>query len=204
MPKSSRKKSSGSESEQEVKKQTKPAAKKMKIDPKSFATPQIHSLTKALPTRSATNTLVFEDFPSFSPNLSPKEILQLGSFGGTYFRTIHSSITGKTYSDAHKEFPADWFAGLDIAKAITAKVYVKAHNTYKIDCGGGLDMWEESGWIRDIDPFGWFQWYCRFYLGRRSDDDERQVARGLGVFGPTGDLNYFFSYERSMASKSDK
>jgi hypothetical protein len=49
-----------------------------------------------------------------------------------------------------------------------------------------LNMWEGSGWIRDIDPYGWFHWYCRFYLGRRTSDDARQISRGLGVFGPTG------------------
>jgi len=45
-------------------------------------------------------------------------------------------------------------------------------------------MWEGSGWISDIDPYGWFQWYCRFYMGRRSTDDDRQIARGMGVMGP--------------------
>mmetsp|Transcript_5217 Transcript_5217/g.10168 ORF Transcript_5217/g.10168 Transcript_5217/m.10168 type:complete len:137 (-) Transcript_5217:318-728(-) len=47
-------------------------------------------------------------------------------------------------------------------------------------------MWETSGWISSQDPFGWFQWYCRFYLGRRSSDDERQLKRGMGVIGPKG------------------
>jgi hypothetical protein len=47
-------------------------------------------------------------------------------------------------------------------------------------------MWESSGWITHIDPYGWFQWYCRFYQGRRTSDDERQISRGLGVMGKTG------------------
>jgi 1-acyl-sn-glycerol-3-phosphate acyltransferase len=47
-------------------------------------------------------------------------------------------------------------------------------------------MWEDSGWITKIDPYGWFMWYCRFYLGRRSSDDDRQIGRGNGVFGPSG------------------
>ena len=51
---------------------------------------------------------------------------------------------------------------------------------------GDLNMWETSGWIKDIDPYGWFQWYCRFYLGRRCSDDERQIKRGLGVIGKKG------------------
>ena len=59
-------------------------------------------------------------------------------------------------------------------------------NTYGVTCGGGLDMWERNGWIADCDPYGWFQWYCRFYLGRRCSDDERQIQRGNGVMGPRG------------------
>ena len=55
----------------------------------------------------------------FRPNLSPKQVLQMGSFGGTYFRPIFSSVTGKVHKDAYKEFPEDWFEGLDIKKQIT-------------------------------------------------------------------------------------
>ena len=56
-------------------------------------------------------------------------------------------------------------------------------------------MWESSGWITEVDPYGWFQWYCRFYLGRRCSDDERQVKRGLNVFGPSG------RWRRSLVNK---
>ena len=59
-------------------------------------------------------------------------------------------------------------------------------NTYKVKCGGDLDMWESSGWMRDSDPYGWFQWYCRFFQGRRCADDDRQVSRGLQCMGPKG------------------
>ena len=47
-------------------------------------------------------------------------------------------------------------------------------------------MWEESGWIKAQDPYGWFQWYCRFYRGRRSPDDDRQIQRWLNCAGPKG------------------
>ena len=139
-----------------------------------------------VPKKNKAGQLVFPDFPTFRPNLTPKEVLQAGSFGGTYFRPIKSSVTGLSYCNQHKEFPSDWFEGLDIKTQVCSSKYHASVNKYKVKCGGDLDMWEGSGWISDLDPYGWFQWYCRFYLGRRSTDDDRQIARGLGVCGPKG------------------
>lgn len=130
-------------------------------------------LRKPLPTRDAHRFLHFPDFPMFTPNLTPQEVLQAGSFGGTYFRPIYSSITKQHYRDQWQEFPADWFEGLKIPKHVASANYDNGLNTYKVSCGGDLKMWEESGWITEVDPYGWFQWYCRFYLGRRCSDDHR-------------------------------
>ncbi|XP_068755018.1 uncharacterized protein [Montipora capricornis] len=140
-----------------------------------------------LPKRDKHGKLVFADFPDFKPNMTPKEVLRAGSFGGTYFRPIYSSVTGKKYSaDVYKEFPADWFEGLKIKAHITSSVYRNEVNTYKVKCGGSLEMWESSGWIHKQDPYGWFQWYCRFYLGRRTEDDSRQVDRWKKCAGDKG------------------
>mmetsp|Transcript_50493 Transcript_50493/g.68664 ORF Transcript_50493/g.68664 Transcript_50493/m.68664 type:complete len:273 (-) Transcript_50493:293-1111(-) len=139
-----------------------------------------------VPKKDKHGTLVFKDHPEFTPNLTPGEVMQMGSFGGTYFRPIMSAVTNTTYKDAHKEFPADWFKGLNIKKQVISKAYLPEENMYGVKCGGDLDMWEGSGWISPIDPYGWFQWYCRFYLGRRSTDDERQIARGRGVMSDKG------------------
>ena len=135
---------------------------------------------------TSTSTIVFPDHPEFRPNLTPKEVIQLGSFGGTYFRVIKSGVTGQTYTDAWKEFPQDWFENLTISRAVSSRAYDVNVNSYKVSCGGDLKMWEESGWITEADPYGWFQWYCRFYLGRRCSDDDRQISRALGVMGPNG------------------
>lgn len=119
--------------------------------------------------------------------MTPKEVLQAGSFGGTYFRPIYSSVTGKQYKDeAFLELPKNWTDGLNIKKQVTSSKYDEVVNTYKVKCGGSLQMWEESGWIHKQDPYGWFQWYCRFYRGHRSADDERQVGRWLRCAGHTG------------------
>ena len=111
---------------------------------------------------------------NFAPNKTPIEIIKEGAFGGTYFRDIHSSINGKWYRNSWKEF--------DFLRDIDPKLYLSNYydinaNKYKIKCGTSLRFWENKGWIREQDPYGWFQWYCRYYLGRRSEDDERRVTR---------------------------
>lgn len=125
----------------------------------------------------------------FKPNRSPEEILRFGSFGGTYFRPIISAVTNVKYKSAEvlrDSLKPEWIKGLDTRKILTSSTYSTAVNKYKVKCGGSLGMWESSGWISDSDPYGWFQWYCRFYQGRRCTDDERQIGRWLKSAGPKG------------------
>ncbi|CAM9373032.1 unnamed protein product [Chrysoparadoxa australica] len=145
-----------------------------------------------LPVRNKKRELVFEGHPEFRPNLTPKQIMQMGSFGGTYFRPIKSSVTNKSYTKAWEEFPEDWFEGLNITTQVASRTYEKALNKFGVKCGGSLDMWESSGWIVEQDPYGWFQWYCRFYLGRRTDDDDRQIGRGNRAIGLLSTSPLFF------------
>ena len=111
---------------------------------------------------------------SFNPNKTPIEIIKEDAFGGTYFRDIYSSINGKWYRNSWKEF--NFLCDID-PKLYLSNYFDVNVNKYKIKCGTSLRFWENKGWIREQDPYGWFQWYCRYYLGRRSDDDERQIAR---------------------------
>lgn len=125
----------------------------------------------------------------FKPNRSPEEILRAGAFGGTYFRPIVSAVTNIKYrSDDVLESTVkpEWIQGLDRKTYLTSNTYSSSINKYKVKCGGSLGMWESSGWIADCDPYGWFQWYCRFYQGRRCSDDERQIGRWLKSAGPKG------------------
>lgn len=126
-------------------------------------------------------TIVFPDHPEFKPNLTPKDMFQAGIFGGTYYRPIHSSITGKKYNKAWEEFPSDWFSGLDVGKHVSSELCDKKINKYKETSGTSLEYWENRGWINKQDPYGWVQWYCRFYLGRRTNDDTRQIDRWLKI-----------------------
>lgn len=138
------------------------------------------------PTKNKQGNLVFEDSSLIYPNMTPKEVLQAGSFGGTYFRPIKSSVTGESHSGVWKELPSDWLEGLNIGRQISSTTYHTDVNTYGVKCGGSLEMWESSGWIDKQDPYGWFQWYCRYYLGRRTADDDRQISRWAKCTGVKG------------------
>ena len=124
----------------------------------------------------------------FKPNKTPKQVFTMGAFGGTYFRPIHSSVTGKDYtpSEAMRGLPKTWFEGIDHKTKLTSSKYDKKVNKYDVKCGSTLEAWENSGWINKQDPYGWFQWYCRYYNGRRTSDDERQIGRWLKLAGPNG------------------
>lgn len=104
-----------------------------------------------------------KDFdPEFRPDLTPKEMLALGVFGGKYM------------TDCREEFPANWFAD---AKLSPEKRDPEL-NYFKVDASQPLSVWREKGWIYEDDPRGWFQWYCRYYMGRRlPDEDSRQIKR---------------------------
>lgn len=165
----------------------------------------IKGSTEEIP-RDKDGKLIFKDSPEFKPNLTPKEVMQMGSFGGTYFRPIESSIAKEKYSGLWKEFPADWFENLNIKTQVSSPTYKNQVNKYQVKCGGSLQMWEESGWITKQDPYGWFQWYCRFYLGRRTEDDTRQIKRWLNCAGPKGRWknNLIGKCVRANLSYSDK
>lgn len=99
--------------------------------------------------------------PGFDPELTPKEMLELGVFGGKYM------------TDCQAEFPKAWFAK---AKLSPDKRNPKL-NYFGVSASKPLGYWKEKGWICPEDPRGWFQWYCRYYMGRRSPDDDRQIKR---------------------------
>jgi len=100
--------------------------------------------------------------PEFTPDLTPAEVLRLGVFCGKYM------------TDTKKEFPASWFKG--------AKLSPRGRdcslNFFGVDASQPLSVWLQMGWIHPDDPRGWFQWYCRYHMGRRMpDEDRRQIKR---------------------------
>lgn len=102
----------------------------------------------------------------FKPQLTPQQMLQLGVFGGLYF------------SDQPAEFPRDWFAQAQLS---TDKKAHKELNYFGVLASQSLAVWREKGWLHQDDPRGWFQWHCRYYLGRRHVDDQRQIKRWKAI-----------------------
>jgi hypothetical protein len=103
--------------------------------------------------------------PDFRPELTPKQLLELGVFGGRYM------------TDCRDEYPDDWFAD--------AKLNRDRHdqelNFFGVNASQPLAVWRAKGWVHLDDPRGWFQWYCRYYMGRRHPDDERQIKRWRAI-----------------------
>ena len=103
--------------------------------------------------------------PEFRPERTPRQMLELGVFGGRYL------------TDCPAEFPTSWFR--------RARLCPERHdpglNCFGVNASLPLSVWLEKGWIHPQDPRGWFQWYCRYYLGRRSADDGRQIARWKAI-----------------------
>ncbi len=101
----------------------------------------------------------------FEPELTPPELLRLGVFGGRYM------------TDCRDEFPRAWFTHARLC----AERHDPSLNLFRVNASQPLAVWRTKGWIARDDPRGWFQWYCRYYMGRRSLDDERQIKRWRAV-----------------------
>lgn len=102
---------------------------------------------------------------SFKPELTPPELLEMGVFGGKYM------------TDCAQEFPSSWFKNAKLSpQRRNAEL-----NYFGVNASQPLSVWRRNGWIYHEDPRGWFQWYCRYFVGRRCPDDERQIKRWRAV-----------------------
>lgn len=138
-----------------------------------------------MPSKNSYGEIVFADHPEFRPNLTPREIFSMGSFGGTYWRPIHSSVTGKDYKNVHKKYPSSWWSGIPNDWLTRDwNEYDKDINRYKVKVGTTLEFWESKHWITEYNPYGWVHWYCDFYAGKRGPDDKRQIDRWMKTAGP--------------------
>lgn len=142
----------------------------------------------SLPIRDELNVFHFDDHETFLPNKSPEEMIREGCFGGSYYRPLRSRKLGVTVRDDWKEdLPEQWISGLNVEQYLTSPEYDPAINKFKVACGQSIEEWEAAGWIsHEHDVRGWFQWYIRFFRGRRCEDDSRQISRWRKCVGETG------------------
>jgi hypothetical protein len=104
--------------------------------------------------------------PDFKPQLTPAQMLKLDVFGGKYM------------TDCRGEFPKSWFVGAKLSP----RYRDRARNFFGVDASQPLSEWKRKGWIHPDDPRGWFQWYCRYYMGRRMPaEDRRQINRWKAI-----------------------
>lgn len=158
------------------------------IESKTCPPPKRNKSTGELTFAKGEDSSIQSLLKDFHPNRTPEEVLRAGSFGGTYFRPITSAVTNVRYNPQavlKDTVRKEWIEGVPMSN-LTSVSYRAAINKYGVKCGGSLGMWESSGWIVDCDPYGWFQWYCRFYQGRRCSDDARQISRWCKSAGPKG------------------
>lgn len=119
----------------------------------------------------------------FQPELTPFQMLKMGVFGGKYM------------SDCKAEFPKNWFTNVSLCH----EFHNPKLNYFKVNASQSLAVWRNNGWIHPDDPRGWFQWYCRYYQGRRHDDDLRQIKRWRAMTRHLSQLKNHFTPIRAQA-----
>ena len=128
----------------------------------------------------------------FHPNITPIDVIKKGAFGGTYFRDIYSNVNNKWYKNSCNEFKE--LKDID-KKYYCSEFYDVSLNYYKVKVGTSLRFWESKGWMNELDPYRWFQWYSKCWKRRRSKGDIRQINKWKRI------VNRFVSISKKLNSK---
>lgn len=137
---------------------------------------------------------------AFYPNLTPRQVIEEGAFGGCYFGSTIEDPIEYDYETLFKYH----FEGLDKELYLGDK-YKPKSNKWKVRSGKDYRFWKDMGWIHKEDPYGWFEWWCKYDMGRRSEDDKRQIARWQDFCGPKGRWrNNIYSQLEKSARYSDR
>jgi len=121
----------------------------------------------------------FKDHKNFITDYTPLQMFKKGILGGAYFRDIYSSINGKQYKNRWKRY---FFLKNLKSTKYKNKIIDKKYNCYGVYASSSLETWENKGWIKKYDPYGWIEWYINFYYGRRIKDyDDWQIKRFLNL-----------------------
>ena len=117
----------------------------------------------------------------FYPMLTPREMVEAGAFGGCYFGLVIEEYTDYNYQELFDYH----FKGLDTSLYL-GETYKPKLNKHKIRSGMSYEYWKEMKWMHEDDPYGWFEWYCKYSMGRRHPDDDRQIRRWQDFCGHNG------------------
>jgi hypothetical protein len=117
----------------------------------------------------------------FHPNLTPRQVIEAGAFGGCYFGYPIEEYVVYDYDALFKYH----FEGLDKELYLGEKYNVKS-NKWKVRSGKDYEFWKSMNWMCEDDPYGWFEWWCKYDMGRRGNDDGRQIARWQDFCGKKG------------------
>lgn len=116
----------------------------------------------------------------FRPNLTPRQIIERGAFGGNYF-----GVDVGANLDDYKELFDYHFKGLDTSLYL-GETYKPRLNRFKVRSGMDYEYWKQMGWMHERDPYGWFEWYAKYDIGLRGNDDDRQISRWQDFTGNNG------------------
>jgi hypothetical protein len=137
---------------------------------------------------------------AFYPNLTPRQVIEEGAFGGCYFGSTIEDPIEYDYETLFKYH----FEGLDKELYLGDK-YKPKSNKWKVRSGKDYRYWKDMGWMHKEDPYGWFEWWCKYDMGRRSEDDKRQIARWQDFCGTKGRWrNNIYSQLEKSARYSDR
>lgn len=117
----------------------------------------------------------------FYPNLTPRQVIEAGAFGGCYFGYQIDERVDYDYETLFKYH----FEGLD-EELYLGRDYKAKSNKWKIRSGKDYRFWKDMGWMHKDDPYGWFEWWCKYDMGRRHEDDKRQISRWQAFCGTEG------------------
>ena len=118
---------------------------------------------------------------AFYPLLTPREMIEAGAFGGCYFGLPIEEYTNFEYQklfDYH-------FTGLDTSLYL-GETYKPRMNKFKVRSGMDYEYWKKMNWMHERDPYGWFEWYCKYSIGVTGEDDTRQIRRWQDFCGEKG------------------
>ena len=123
--------------------------------------------------------------------------------GGTYWRPIKGCISKKELKNVHRKFPDSWWKGIpEDHMTRDWNDYDKGINKYNVKVGTTYSFWCSKKWVDKTAEYGWYHWYCKFYNGDRSDDDERQIKRWLGVRSRFGNRLINMLNKKNMTPKN--